>query len=80
LECSYVTGIGTAINSTKILDELEKEAIVDAGNAGGQFLDEVGTTDLATLTSEDFAEFVKRVVLEFGDSIRRQIRAGKPPF
>jgi len=80
LECSYVTGIGTAINSTKILDELEKEAIIDAGNAGGMLLDELGKTDLAALTAEDYAEFVKRVVLEFGDSIRRQIRSGKPPF
>lgn len=73
-------GIGTAVGSSRVLDELEKTAIVDAGNAGGSLLDEYMESDLAKLTAEQFAEFIKTVVLAFGDSVRRQVIEGKPPF
>ena len=62
------------------LDRIEQNALVAAGDAGGQFLDEVGQTDLAALAPEDYAEYVRTVVLTFGDSVREQVQSGIAPF
>jgi len=66
--------------SARSFNLYEQEATLDAGNKGGELLDSFGVTDLASLNEEQFAKFVRTVVDEFGNSIRRQIVGGKPPF
>jgi hypothetical protein len=62
------------------LDLIEQRALVDAGDAGGQLLDGFGQTDLAALSPEKYAEYVRTVVLAFGDSVRKQVVDGRAPF
>lgn len=64
----------------KQLDAYEAKARDEAGEAAGAYLDEVGETDLAALTPEQWAEFGARFVQGFAASLRRQITSGEPPF
>ena len=68
------------IRNVKRLDMYELSALTDAGEQGGSFLDSIGKTDLAALSELEYREFLKRVVLGFGNSIRKQIREHKAPF
>ncbi|MDF2809523.1 MAG: hypothetical protein K0S56_554 [Microvirga sp.] len=77
VECSL---IAEQIRSTKRLDMYEVSAIGDAMNAVGTYLEEIGKTDLGDFEDIEARTLVKRAVLEFGNSIRRQIREHKAPF
>ena len=61
-------------------DKCEHDAIDDAMVALGQFMDEVGTTDLAELDETNFKLAGNRMIRAFGDSMRRRIAEHQAPF
>lgn len=79
MSCSYTPGL-TAVGSGAAFDEWEKAALPIAGEAAGALLDGWGKTDLATLSEAEWIEFLKCVVVEFGNGVRAQARSGKAPF
>jgi hypothetical protein len=54
----------------KQLDEFETRALEDGGNAGGEYLDSIQKTDLATLTEEEWATFWRLGFIAYADSMR----------
>lgn len=62
------------------LSETELAALVDAGNAGGAYLDSIGKTDLAALSQEEYATFIRAVFDAFGGSMRRRCAKIEVPF
>ena len=51
----------------------EKRALERAGEIAGAYLDDIGKTDLAALTAEEWAEFWRRGVHGFAENIRAQV-------
>ena len=49
----------------------EKEAILAGGDAGGAWLDELGKTDLARLTVEEWETFLAKIIGGYCDALRR---------
>ena len=62
------------------LDAHEKKALVEAGHAGGDFLDRIGKTDLATLNERQWTDFLGTVLRGFEASMRRQMTEHEAPF
>lgn len=58
----------------------ESVAIDAAGAAGGSLLDRWDVTDLATLSEEQWREFIEAVIRGFGASVRKQVRDDAIPF
>jgi hypothetical protein len=52
----------------------EKDAMQKAGNMGGEYLDSIKKTDLATLTSDEWTCFVECVCTGYTDAMR-ELRA-----
>ena len=52
----------------------EIDAMTDAGIKGGDYLEGIGKTDLATLSHEEWMTFVEAVCMGYCDGMRR--RAG----
>ncbi|MFM2090834.1 MAG: hypothetical protein RLZZ127_1323 [Planctomycetota bacterium] len=48
----------------------ERDAMGAAGRLGGEYLDSIGKTDLATLTGEQWDTFVEAIVTGYGDRLR----------
>jgi hypothetical protein len=62
------------------LDALEEAAALEAGTGAGGYLEEIGTTDLAKLTDQQWREFLRRLFVGFEQVLRRKILEGAPPF
>lgn len=60
------------------LDEFEARALEDGGNAGGEYLDSIGKTDLATLTEEEWATFWRLGFVAYSDSMREIVSREVP--
>lgn len=56
--------------SKKKMDEYEARALEDGGNAGGEYLDGIGKTDLAELAPEEYQRFLGKVLVGYADSMR----------
>ena len=52
------------------LDRFEEQALEDGGNAGGEYLDSLGRTDLADLAPEEWQHFLSLVLTGYADSMR----------
>lgn len=78
--CTECSLIAKQIRETRRLDMYEVAAVGDAVNVVGSYLSEINKTDLSEFEDIEARELVKRAVVEFGDSLRRQIRAHKAPF
>lgn len=52
------------------LDDYERRALEDGGNAGGEYLDSLGRTDLAELEPEEWSRFLALVLTGYADSMR----------
>ncbi|CAA7615758.1 DUF6511 domain-containing protein [Magnetospirillum sp. UT-4] len=48
----------------------EIAAMEFGGRMGGEYLDHLGKTDLATLSAEQWAIFVEAIVIGYGDHLR----------
>jgi hypothetical protein len=64
----------------KQLDAYERCALLEAGNAGGEYLDALRATDLAKLTPEEWHEFLRIVLTTFETTMRRKILNNEAPF
>jgi hypothetical protein len=64
----------------RILDDYEIGAALEAGTIAGGYLEEIGTTDLAALSPEQWREFLRRFVTSFEHSMRRKILENEAPF
>ena len=64
----------------QILDACEIGAALEAGAIAGGYLEEIGTTDLAALSPEQWREFLRRIVVSFEQSMRRKILENEAPF
>lgn len=62
------------------LDLYEQKALTDAGNAGGQYLDSIGTTDLASLTELEYVTFGRTFLDTFGKSLAKRLASHEAPF
>jgi hypothetical protein len=49
--------------------DLELAAMDDAGNLGGEYLDEIKKTDLSTLTHDEWQTFIRTVCGGYVDSV-----------
>lgn len=63
-------------------DIYEKRALDAAGRKAGELLDHVyKKTDMAELTPDEWAEFLKTIIDEFGRDLARRLGdATDPPF
>jgi hypothetical protein len=55
------------------LDVLERAAVLEAGTDAGSYLEELGATDMAQLTKDQWLEFLRRVVTGFEKKLRSKI-------
>lgn len=62
----------------KKLDDFERRALEDGGNAGGEFLDSIGKTDLASLDEEEWGTFLSKVLVGYADSMREIVSREVP--
>ena len=62
------------------LEEYELGAALEAGALVGNYLEEIGTTDIAALDAGQWREFLRRFVLGFEHAMRRKILDDEPPF
>jgi hypothetical protein len=62
------------------LDAYEIGAVLEAGATAGDYLEEIGRTDLATLTPDQWREFLRRIVVGFEQTMRRKILNNEAPF
>ena len=62
------------------LDVYEAQAARLAIDEAGPYLDEIGTTDLASLNDEQMDEFLRRLIHSFEDNMRRQLLNYVAPF
>jgi hypothetical protein len=66
--------------SEEQISAYEQRAMQAAGGRAGQWLDELGKTDLADLTVGEWDEFVWRLVSGYEAELRRQIADDAVPF
>jgi len=57
----------------KELDRAEQEALRDAGDAAGAYLDEIGETDLAKLGAVEWVSFLRKIIDTFGKSLAERL-------
>jgi hypothetical protein len=57
---------------------LEQLATGDAGDEGGAYLDEIGKTDLATLTPAEWHIFLERVIGGYRAALKGRLRDEAP--
>lgn len=50
-------------------DSVETLAMRDGGDQGGQYLDTIGKSDLATLTEPEWNEFLRRIIAGYRKSL-----------
>lgn len=73
--CAPFAGVVPMIATT----DLESAALAAGGDQAGQYLDEIGKTDLATLTGDEWGAFLAKV-LEGYSTHMREAAAAAPPF
>lgn len=62
-------------------DAYEIRAIEDMSPRIGEYIETtIGATDFATWNEQQWFDFLKRTVVEFGDSMRRVTAELEPPF
>lgn len=66
--------------SQREFDRAEQGAILQAGDEAGAFLDQIGKTDLATLTEDEWTQFLLTYTRAFGEKMRTALRNNEPPF
>jgi hypothetical protein len=64
----------------KILEAYELGAMLEAGEIAGEYLEQVGTTDLAKLSPDDWREFLRQLLTSYEHILRRKILSDEPPL
>jgi hypothetical protein len=63
-----------------IFDAYEIGSALEAGTEAGKYLDEIKKTDLATLSGDEWREFLRRIIVGFEQVMRRKILNDEAPF
>jgi hypothetical protein len=63
-----------------ILDAFEIGSALESGTEAGKYLDEINKTDLATLSGDEWREFLRRIIVGFEQIMRRKILENEAPF
>lgn len=66
--------------SDEAFDEFEISAIEAAGDEAGAYLDDLGKTDLANLTPDEWRHFLRTFLRAFETNVRRRVESGTTPF
>ncbi len=78
--CPECAPLADDIRRMKRLDGYELNAIGDAVEKVGEYVESIGKSELSEFTELEQRELIKRAVLSFGSSIRKQIREHRTPF
>lgn len=62
----------------KQLDDYERRALEDGGNAGGSYLDSLGKSDMADLAPEEWSRFLGLVLQGYAESMRETVSREVP--
>jgi Family of unknown function (DUF6511) len=62
----------------KMLDAHELGAMLEAGEIAGEYLEELGTTDLAKLSPDQWREFLRQLLTSYEHILRRKVLNGEP--
>ena len=65
---------------SSLLDAYEIGSALEAGKLAGAYLDEIGKTDLAALSGDEWREFLRRIIVGFEQAMRRKILENEVPF
>ena len=60
------------------LDRYEELALLAGGQEAGAYLEQIGKTDLALLTPEEWESFLRLVLIGYADRMREQIGSYQP--
>lgn len=63
-----------------ILNRIERDSMMAAGDKAGAYLDSIGKTDVAQLTAQEWEDFLATAFNTFGDEMRTRIGAENAPF
>lgn len=66
--------------NSRDLNAFEAYALHDAGASAGEYLEGIGKTDLAELTTEEWITFLKMILNGFGDEMRKRLLTHSAPF
>lgn len=64
----------------KKLDAFEKKALRLAGDEAGQYLEQIGKTDLSKLDEPEWHQFCEKMLTAFERNMREIIESGEAPF
>lgn len=73
-------GSKVANMSAKQFDAYEKKARRLASEEAGEYLDQLGKTDLAKLTETEWITFNEKIITGFERNMRELIASGEAPF
>lgn len=65
---------------TQDLNRIENEAVAAASNAAGEYLEQIGETDLSRLTPEQWTGFIGHVFKSVAGEVQRLFDEGEVPF
>lgn len=65
---------------SSLLDDYEIGSVLEAGRVAGNYLSEIGKTDLVTLDGDEWREFLRRLIVGFEQAMRRKILENEAPF
>jgi hypothetical protein len=65
---------------SSLLDAYEIGSALEAGKLAGAYLDEIDKTDIATLSGDEWREFLRRIIVGFEQAMRRKILENEAPF
>lgn len=54
------------------MEQYERDAAAEGGNAGGAYLDRIGKTDLASLTRDEWVEFCSLIFTGAAEALRKR--------
>jgi hypothetical protein len=74
------SGKGLFKMPSSILDAYEIGSALEAGKLAGAYLDEIGKTDLVTLSGDEWREFLRRIIVGFEQITRRKILTNEAPL
>lgn len=62
--------------------EIEERRAIENGTSerAGKYLDKIGKTDLAQMTEKEWVEFLKVIVIGFGEELQKEILEYKAQF
>lgn len=62
------------------LNHIENEAVIAASPAAGEYLEQIGETDLSRLTPEQWTGFIGHVFKTVAGEVQRLFDEGEVPF